>query len=447
MPYETFTVGDEVFKAQGARANLIRAAMMGLGERFTLELGKQRIRDCCQDPALWDGVLPNIEEHGRMMSDIIRLLDDVVLNHPLVFKNTFRCIEFPSKDGTTMEIPNEFRVLLDIDADGVGKGELIPLLLCRNDVHWSGAHSAYDLRIDGQHWHFKDHSNSTASLMGRPDGCDDLYDAPIMRFIASLGIRVKKFGCDDFKDRPGIEEAVTQRYGLDLERSALAFEAELQDAFRRSPCFGDAQGVLYLKRRDDGSAYIQRVDVTSVSFHSSTSRGLKTCDSQGVCRFAEAILHRTRRETREIAQRQEAEAREAARMEARVIRQREKEQRQTQRADARRLDRMERALERQVKRDNERRAREAARSAEIVAAAKEFANVFNGCGRMNETARLLGISDSTASKRKRDAIAYGFELNPPVRIGVKDADRNRGRRTKARDKGTLGPDTPCVAGE
>lgn len=389
-----------------------------------------------------DKIIKNIKNHPSIENDVFRILDDMVLNHRSLIEDYLGNIELPAMDNSTISIPDEFKHVSNIDSDGTGKGEALLAIILKNDIEWLPPGDAHDFMIDGQAWHFKDHRNTQSTPMGRPKGSEEFYEAPIMKFIKSTGINTFAFGTDDFRDNLKFEDAIMKRYGVSLEESAIAFEKELNSEFRASKCVAGSAGVLYLENDADGKMLIRRVDANNIMFHSNSGRGFKACCIKN--RFVDAIMSRTRKD--ELLKREEAAraARKAARelaawhvkqgamiakqfndIEKIVIKEQRNsfkqflhEHKKTCDARIREQDRMNKAME-------------------LCEAAKQ-------CLTLVQLSKQLNISSSTIEKRKKDAIAFGFEFKLKSR-GDKHESRNSRRSSQTVHEGSLGIDQTSIA--
>lgn len=247
-----------------------------IGERFLIDNGFENIlnRLLC---------LKHTSRTISLYNKIIEGLFAVGLQNGVdELKMTLSSACFPTENGGLIRVPNSINQFLDMDVNGVGKGEIALILLCAdNIIHNPG--KRYDVCINGSFWHIKDHREEEGCRMGKPIGSKNdnhWLSAPIFQFIFSLKKSLGfgkglNFGTKFFEHK-SVRSELLKRY--DTTDIVLAFEKiqnEFDDAIHSSAEFGDAVGVIELVYDTDGNACFKRINKKDVHFYSITQDALK----------------------------------------------------------------------------------------------------------------------------------------------------------------------------
>lgn len=355
-------------------------------------------------------------------------------------KNVIGSVEFTGANGTIIPIPNEFEGMLkQSDQNGTGCGEsLLPLFL-KNPMSCNEPNSLHDFTIciDGA-WvncGLKD-SSGLLSAQGKAknktsrtthaNASDPFKRSSIIKWLDGLGydltdIKVKKIaGNEDF------ECAVIERYGLPLAQAAIAFEKELQAAFKLSHVIEHGMWFIeWINDRAGGQRCFRYADKDNIFFSGYDKMGfLITCKDD---RFEKAILSRTSAIL--VAEQKEFLKQENAKNAADKL------------AASRLRKEFAKALKMEsIEKKNKLEAEKFA----------EFVSVVSSCHTKSQVAKVLKASTNKVKKFFEKAQAAGLivELKrKELKKKNANANRNRSRKHETNDQGPLELDTESIQGE
>lgn len=451
MPVRTVIVDGETHKFHGdTLAEKMMLLLIDNVKRrhtpFSISEASVKLREF-----LGSGNVDDVLTYRALAAPTIELLYDLMHNAPDALRTALRSFEVPSRSREIVRVPRVLEGLAEIASNdrglAVGKGEILFCLMFRNVLGQPNAR--YDVFASGIPWHIKDHRNCDSTPLGRPSDSErgnDWRHADVFRFIwEELGASFN-FGNTFFEGRRDLEPMLTVRYGLPLEVAASRLEAELDEAMRDSPLFGDAPGIIFLKRDKDG-LYFERLDKQDLHFHSVSNEGIKVSEIGG--RFVEKVMHAQDQERKERELKLERAKRQAekdAKREARDAKRKEK------RASAllKRRARLEKAylveIAREVKarlRAQERIQREERYQIAMVdkqimldamrhTEAIRFQRAWDAASSVASLAKSLGVTSETVrSRRKRYERKYGLKFKTHARVyrAVAEVSRRASKST------------------
>lgn len=242
-----------------------------IGERFLIDNGFEHIlnRLLC---------LKRIPKSVGLYNNVIEGLFSVGLHAGVdELKATLSSIHLPSENGGFMYVPKSMNQFLDMDANGIGKGEIALMLLSADDIVHNPS-ERYDVSINGSFWHMKDCRKYKACRMGKPIGSVNdkhCFDAPIFKFFISLRTKcglTPDFGVEFFETELVKKELLKRYDTTDIVFAAKKAEDEFDAFIQSSVDFGDATGIIQLVHSDKKTCF-QRINKEHVHFYSMTQRG------------------------------------------------------------------------------------------------------------------------------------------------------------------------------